>query len=98
MRPSRRSSPWAGTITAMRARSSTRALYPRPGRSPELGPRPREDDLAGALPHTPSALSSALATRRFRRVVLGVLAGAGVLALVSLVVAHLRYPSDRTPE
>ena len=26
------------------------------------------------------------------------LVGAGVLALVSLVVAHLRYPSDRTPE
>ena len=33
-----------------------------------------------------------------RRILLGVLAAAGVLALVSLVVAHLRYPSDRTPE
>jgi len=43
-------------------------------------------------------LSSALPPRQFRRVVVGVLVGVGVLALVSLVVAHLRYPSDRTPE
>jgi hypothetical protein len=44
------------------------------------------------------AVSSKFPYPQRRRVTLSVLAGIGVLALLSLVYAHLRYPSDRTPE